>query len=337
MNPKIPKPQNPKNYIYMSTQITEKIENFGLSKKDRPKADFSVIGIVGCGSTGQRLAVMIASKGIEVVFLELNQELINDAFREIDEKLDSQIHHWSITENEKHAIRSRITGTLKYEDFKNCDMVIEAILSKTRQQSFETRKQIFIEIEKHVSDHTIIATNSTTLAITELATELKCKNRCISMHISTTSADANLVEVVSSLYTSEATCRNVKKFALYLKKDFIRVAESPGLVTIRIFAPMINEACDILMEKVANLKQIDFAIKNSMGMRLGPFEMADIIGIDKVIRWLDNLYEEFGHTHYKASPILKRLARSKHIGVKTNEGFYKYTEQGEKLEPAIYN
>ena len=319
----------------MSKQIIEQVENFGLSKKDRPKADFSEVGIVGCGTAGQNLAIMIASKGIEVVFLELSQELINIAIEEITEQLDSQIHHWAITESEKNAIRKRIRGTLIYEDFKNCDMVIEAILSKTRQQSFDIRKQIFKQIEEHVSPHTIIATNSTTLAITELASTLKNKDRCISMHISTTSPDADLVEVVRSLYTSPDTCENVQKFALYIKKKFIRVAESPGLITVRLFAPMINEACDILMEQVATMKQIDYAAKQSMGLPLGPFEMADKIGVGKVIRWLDNLYEEFGHTHYKASPILKRLARAKHLGRKTDIGFYKYNELGEKLEPSF--
>ncbi len=319
----------------MSKTIIEQVEDFGLSKKDRPKAEFSEVGIVGCGTNGQQLAIMIASKGIEVIFIELSQELIDEAFQEIEEELDTKILQWGITEGEKRAVVSRIKGSLDYNDLKNCDMVIEAILSKSREKSRDIRKDVFNKIEKHISPQAIIATNSTTVAITEISAGLKHRDRCISMHISTTSPSADLVEVVKSLYTSEETCKNVRKFAILIKKHFIEVAESPGLITVRIFAPMINEACDILLERVAKMPEIDLAIKKSLNLPLGPFEMADKIGISKVIRWLDNLYEEFGDRQYKASPILKRLERANHLGRKTNEGFYKYDEHGQKLEPAI--
>lgn len=319
----------------MSEPIFERVENFGLSQKDRPKAEFAEVGIVGCGTNGQKLAIMIASKGIEVKFIELSEELIEEAYREIAEELDAKILHWGITESEKRATLSRIKGSLDYNELASCDMVIEAILSKSREKSKDIRKEVFNKIEEHVSPHTIIATNSTTVAITEISSDLKHPERCISMHISTTSPSANLVEVVKSLYTSEETWENIQKFVILIGKHFLEVAESPGLITVRIFAPLINEACDVLLERVAKMPQIDCAVKKSLNIPLGPFEMADKIGIDKVIRWLDNLYEEFGDRQYKASPILKRLARAKHFGRKSNQGFYKYNDLGQKLEPAI--
>ncbi len=319
----------------MSEPIIERIENFGLSQKDRPKAEFAEVGIVGCGTNGQNLAIMIAKNGIEVKFIELSEQLIQDAYREIEEILDLKIRHWGITESEKRATIARINGSTDYKDLKDCDMVIEAILSKSREQSKDIRKDVFKTIENHVSRNTIIATNSTTVAITEISGDLEYPDRCISMHISITSPTANLVEVVKSLYTSQETCKNVKKFAILIGKHFLEVAESPGLITVRMFAPLINEACDILLERVAKMKQIDFAVKKSLNIPLGPFEMADKVGIDKVIRWLDNLYDEFGDQQYKASPILKRLARSKRIGRKTNQGFYKYDDLGQNLGPAI--
>ncbi len=318
----------------MAEPIIERVEDYALSQKDRPKAEFSEVGIVGCGTTGQKLAIMIASRGIEVIFLELSQEKIEQAYKEIEEELDNRVKHWGITESEKKAIMSRIRGTLDYSDFKNCDLVIEAILSSKREKAIEIRKEVFKKIEENVSPRTIIATNSTTIAITELASALKHKDRCISMHISTTSPDASLVEVVRSLYTTDEICREVQKFAVLLGKDFVRVAESPGLVSVRLFAPMINEACDLLMERVADIEKIDFAAKKSMNLQLGPFEMADKIGIDRVVRWLDNMYEEFGDMRYKPSPILKRLTRANHLGRKTNIGFYEYDAKGNKLRPA---
>jgi len=218
---------------------------------------------------------------------------------------------------------------------KNCDLVIESILSGRKEESKEIRKKLFKQIEENVSPKTIIATNSATLAITELASVLKYKNRCISMHISTASPDSSLVEVVKSMYTDEKVCENVQKFAILLGKSFVRVAESPGLISVRIFAPMINEACDLLGERVADLETIDFAFRKSIGIYEGPFELADKIGIDKVVRWMDNMYDEFGDLRYKASPILRRLQRANHLGIKTRVGFYKYDENGKKIGSAV--
>lgn len=315
----------------MAEKIFEPIEQYGLSKKDKPKAQFAKVGIVGCGSTGQRIALMIASRGIEVVFLELSNELIKSAIQEITEDLDSRINHWGMTNGEKRAILSRIKGTLDYSEFADCDIVIESILSKSREESRDIRKEVFKNIEKHVKPNAIIATNSTTIAITEFAAELEHKDRCISLHISTTAPDAKIVEIVKGLYTSDETCENVRKFATLIGKTFIPVEESPGLITVRLTIPLINEACDILMESVSNIENIDYAMKNGMGLPIGPFEMADKIGLDRVLRWMDNLYTEFGDLRYKASPIIKRLVRAQKYGRKTLSGFYQYDEHGTKL------
>ncbi|MEA3450376.1 MAG: 3-hydroxyacyl-CoA dehydrogenase family protein, partial [Bacteroidota bacterium] len=233
------------------------------------------------------------------------------------------------------GIISKISGSLDYKNLEGCDLVIEAILSNNRHKAIEARKEIFINIEKHVSKDTIIATNSTTIAITELASVLEHKNRCVSMHVSLTSPEAKLIEVVKSIYTGEEVCRNVQKFAVLVGRIFIKTAESPGLITVRLFAPMVNEACDILLERVANLENIDFAAKKSLNLPLGPFEMADKIGIDRIVRWLENMYEEFGDMKYKASPILRRLDRSGQTGRKVCRGFYLYDDKGNKLKDKI--
>jgi len=200
-------------------EVVEPIENYGLSKKERPKALFSQVGVVGCGTTGQIITLMIAETGIEVVFLEISEQKIKQAFQEMTEILDSKINHWGMTVSDKRSILSRITGTLKYEDFADCDLVIESILSKTREFSLDVRKAVFLNIEKHVSEDCIIATNSTTIVITELASELKHKERCVSLHISTTAPDARLIEIVKGLHTSEEVCENTKKFAKLINKN----------------------------------------------------------------------------------------------------------------------
>ncbi len=314
----------------MAQIIKERLDKFALSAKERPKAEFSEIGLVGCGRVGQQIAILIAKRGMNIVFIELNNAKIEQAFREIEEELDRQISHWGLTQSEKRAILSRIRGTTDYKELKNCDLVIETVLAKSRGQALEFHEEILTKIEQNVSRNTIIATNSATLSITEMASKLKYPDRCITMHISTASREATLVEVARSIYTSEETCKNVRKFVILLGKDYIRVAESPGLVSVRVFAPIINEACDILMESVASIENIDFAARKSMLLPLGPFELADKIGIDKIVRWLDNMYDEFGEKRYKASPILRRLLRAGFLGRKTGRGFYFYDNKGHK-------
>ncbi len=316
----------------MSEILTESIENYALSKDSRPRMKFSKVGIVGCGSTGQRIALMIASRGIEVVFLEISNEKIDEAYRELEEQLDEKINHWGLTSNEKKLIMSRLKGTLDYADFSECDIVIEAILSKTREFSKDIRQGVFKNIEDHVKPDAIIATNSTSSVITELAADLKHKERCVSLHFSTTAPDAQIVEIVRGLYTNDEVCKNVRKFAKLINKIPVPVEESPGLISVRLGVSLISEACDLLMEGVGTKEDIDFVMRKGLGMSLGPFEMADKIGLERVVRWMDNLYNEFGDRKYKPSPIIKKLVRAKHYGRQTCQGFYKYDELGYKLK-----
>ena len=316
----------------MSEILTEPIENYALNAKTKPKVQFSQVGVVGCGSTGQRITIMIASRGIEVVFLELNQEKIDEAYREIAEALEEKINHWGMTAGDKKLILSRIKGTLDYKDFAECDLVIESILSKTREFSLDIRKAVFQKIEDNTKSHAIIATNSTTSVITELAADLKFRGRCISLHFSTTAPSAKIVEVVRGLYTAPEICESIRKFATLINKHPVPVEESPGLVSVRLGVALIGEACDLLMEGVASKENIDLVMRNGLGLPLGPFEMADKIGLDRVFRWMENLYNEFGDKKYKASPVLKKLLRAKHLGRKTCQGFYKYDEHGHKLK-----
>ncbi len=308
----------------------EPIEEYGMSKKDRTKSLFSKVGVIGCGNVGQVITLSIASRGLEVVFLETDQERIHQSNQSITTELDNKINHWGMTESEKRAILSRIKATIAYGDLKDCDVVIEAILSHDMNTK-DVRKDIFRKIEEHISPDAIIATNSSTVLVTELSSELKHKERCVSLHVSTTAPDASVIEVVKGLHTSDETYEKAKLFAKLIGKTPIEVQEAPGLVTVRLFVPLINEACEMLMEGVAKMEDIDFAVKNGFGLPLGPFEMADKIGLDKIVRWMDNLYSEFGDVKYKASPMIKRLFRADHLGRKTGQGFYRYDKDGKKI------
>jgi len=314
----------------MAEATVESIEKYGLRKKDKPKILFSKIGIVGCGSEGQSIARLISSSGMEVVFVETGNKAIETAMNGIEAELDAQIDHWGMTEGEKKAIVSRIHGSTSYTDLKDCDLIIESITSKNRESTVEIRQNVFKEIEKHVSKEAIIATNSTTLLITELSSELEYRDRCISLHFITNAPDSRIVEVVRGVDTSDEVYNDVCKFIKLLGKQVVPVTESPGLISVRMFAPIINEACDVLMEGVGTLDDIDQTMKTGMGLTLGPFELSDKVGLDQVLRWMDNLYQEFGNIKYKASPLIKRKVRANHLGRKTGRGFYEYDKEGNK-------
>lgn len=315
----------------MGEIIVESIENYGLSKKTPSRTLISKVGIVGCGSVGQSIALMISQRELEVVFIELSEEKVSAAFESMGEELDRMIERWGMTPGEKRAILSRITGYVGYENLRGCDLVMEVIRSKSREQRITCRKEVFKNIEKYVSPDTIIATNSTTIAITELSSELEHKERCVSIHFITSAPGSKMAEVVRSLYTSDEAFNKVDKFINMIGKTMVHVQESPGLISIRLFVTLVNEACELLMEGVGSKTDIDTTMRVGLGLSMGPFELADKIGLDKVERWMDNLYSEFGDIKYKASPIIKRHVRAHQFGRHMGQGFYAYDESGKKI------
>jgi len=302
-----------------SEVIYEPIEEFGLVEKNRSKTLFSKIGVIGC------------FYGIEVVFIEVSEDKIRDAYKNIEKVLDERIEHWGITQGEKRAILSRIKGTLDYKDLVGCDFVIEAIRAVDRGGKIKERKEILHKIEEVVEPDCIIATHSTTIVITELSSDLKYRDRCVSLHFFVNSQEARIVEVVRGLYTTDESYQKVCKFVTLINRKIVPVQESAGLVSVRIFVVLLNEACEILMEGISNIEDIDQTMKIGFGMRLGPFELADKMGLDKILRWMDNIYNEFGDIRYKPNPYLRKLVRAKHLGMEAGDGFYKYDENGKRI------
>lgn len=314
----------------------EPIEGYVIKRREQPliktnRYEFNKVGIVGCGILGQEISRMVSSHGIEVIFVEISEEKIEQALNSISNDLNAMIEKWGMTFSEKRAIMSRINGTMNYEDLEGADIVIESVKSRSRESSVELRKRIFREIEKYIDHDTIIATNSTTLVITEMSSELDYPQRCVSLHFLSPADKIPIVEIARGLNTSDETYDKVCQFAKLFEKRVVPVVESPGIISTRLIAPLINEACEILMEGVGKLEDIDATMKMGFGFPLGPFEAADKIGLDTIVRWLDNLYKEFGDLKYKASPLLKKMVRANHIGRETQIGFYRYDEEGKKV------
>jgi 3-hydroxybutyryl-CoA dehydrogenase len=275
---------------------------------------------------------MVSGHGFDVVFTEISPQMIDRAFEDLNRELDRMIGRWGMTSSEKRAILSRIKGSTDTADLSGCEIVIEVVKARKREDGVELRKRIFKDGEQHVAPDTIIATNSSTLIITELSSELKYPERCVSFHFLSPAPEVKIVEVVRGLYTSDEAYDKVCRFARMLDKKVIPVIDSPGIISTRLIVPMINEACEILMEGVGSMEDIDKTMEMGFGIPLGPFSMADKIGLDKVVRWLDNLYKEFGDVKYKTSPLLKKLTRANQLGRATGKGFYRYDNEGNKKD-----
>jgi 3-hydroxybutyryl-CoA dehydrogenase len=314
----------------MAEEIIEAIERYGLSKRNRKRTLFSRIGVVGCGKEGSVIATTAALNGMEVVFLEPSEERITNAYIRIEEKLDKKIENWGLTVNEKKAILARITGTTNYEDFSGCDFVIEAIRydDQTGERRILQRKEVFVQLEKVLSPTAIIASNVSTVIVTDLAAELEHTDRCIGLHFLSNIPDSQIIEIVPGLNTSAETYDKVCKFAKLINHQFVPVMESAGLISIRLFLIQLNEACAILMEGISTVEDIDRVLTVGFGHRQGVFRTADQMGIEKIVKLLENLWDEYGSIKYKPSPIILRLFRAKHFGISRGKGFYTYDESG---------
>lgn len=314
----------------MSEKIIENLNDFALSRESmKSNPFFTKVGIVGCGKEGQNIACVAARNGFEVVFVELSEERIDNAYEGIKSLIDDIISKWGLTKGDKRNIMSRIKGSTSYKDLAGCDIVIEAIrANKGQSRSVEMRKEVFKKIEENVSKETIIATNTATIVVTELSSELQYKERCLGLYFYIASSESRFVEIVKGLYTSEEACDKTQQFVSQLRRKSVRIQENSGIIGVRMIAMIINEACEILMQGIADKQSIDETLRVAHGMRLGPFKQADSIGLHKVCRWLEDMYLEYGQVKYKPSPLLKQLVRANHLGVETGEGFYQYDQQG---------
>lgn len=304
--------------------MSETLADFGLGKRPQTKGMIQKAGVVGCGTVGQEIVRTISEYGIDVVFLDLTEERVQEALVHIGEQLDEVIAHWGLTPGEKRAILSRIKGTTDYADLADCDIVIESISSRKKGTSLEIRKEIFRNIEAVVRPDAIISSNIATLMISDLSAALKRPDRAIGIHFMLPISKTSVVEVVQGINSSEESYAQAVKFAGMINKKVIKLNESPGNIVTRMMVTTINEACEILMEGVASVTDIDLAAREASGHLFGPFEMADRIGLDKVLKYMDNLYQEFGDKKYKPSPIIKRLVRANYLGRITGRGFYNY-------------
>lgn len=283
------------------------------------------VAVIGIGVMGRGIVQAIAQAGFDVIAVEKDDSSLNNAMEKLEETLDYEIQRWAMTKSEKKSILSRIEWTTNIEDVKECELVIEAV-----DEDFELKKAIFKKLDEICPPHTIFVSNTSTLSLTKISEVTKRPDKIIGMHFLNPVPKIPLVELVRALKTSDETFKKVKAFAEQIGKTVVEVYEYPGFVTTRVILPMLNEAMHVLMEGIATADGIDTAMKLGYNFQMGPLEMADTMGLDEVLTWMETLYKELGEK-YRPCPLLRKLVREGKLGKKTGEGFFKYDEFGRKI------
>lgn len=295
----------------------------GVAPQNEEKERIDYIAIIGAGVMGQGIAQTVSSAGVDVLIVEKDEEHLSCAKQTLSEAMDREISRWAMTKSEKKSILSRIKWTLDINEIADCDLVIEAV-----DEDLELKKSIFRKIDSIAHPGAILVSNTSTLSLTKIAEVTKRTDQIVGMHFLNPVPKVPLVELVKAFDTSEHTLGRVKEFAKKIGKTAVEVYEYPGFVTTRAIVPLLNEAMYILMEGVATAEGIDTAMKLGYNFPMGPLEMADAMGLDEVLAWMETLWKTLGEPRYRACPILRKLVREKKLGRKTGEGFYKYNTDG---------
>ncbi len=285
------------------------------------------IAVVGAGQMGLGIAQAVSAKGLEVLLVEKDDTALDQRKERLSQKLDAEIARWSMTDSDKRAIQSRITWTSDLSQTGDYGIVIEAV-----PDSHDIKKPLFERLDAITSPGTILVTNTSTLSVTELGEVTTRPDRVIGMHFLHPVPKKPLVEVVRGMKTSDATFEIAKRFAEDIRKTVVEVYETPGFVTTRVILPMLNEAMYALMEGVATADGIDIAMRDGYDFHQGPLELADNMGLDEVWNWLERMFRETGDFKFRPCPLLRKMVRAGHLGVKTGKGFFKYDENGRRIK-----
>ena len=277
------------------------------------------IGVLGAGTMGNGIAQVAAQSGRDVVMRDIEQRFIDSGMEMIRKNLSRSVEKGRMTEDEKEAVLSRITPTLKMEDLSGSDVFIEAVI-----EDAQLKKKVFEEAGALCGEHTIFASNTSSISITDLASATKHPDKFIGMHFMNPVPLMKLVEVIRGLQTSDETTGTILDLAEIMGKTPVEVNDYPGFISNRLLMPMINEAAFCLMEGVAARESIDTVMKLGMNHPMGPLELADLIGLDVCLFIMEVLYNDFNDSKYRPCPLLKKMVRAGYLGRKTKRGFYEY-------------
>ena len=276
--------------------------------------------VIGAGTMGAGIAQAFASQGFDVILRDIDSEAVDRGITTIQKNLSRLVEKNRLTQEDSYAIIQRIQGTVDLAPAKDAALVVEAAV-----ETMQIKKSIFAELDQICDADTILATNTSSLSITEVAAATGRPDKVIGMHFFNPAPVMKLVEIIRGITTSDETYEKVQALTGQLGKTAVEVAEAPGFVVNRILVPMINEAVGILAEGVASAEDIDAAMKLGANHPMGPLALGDLIGLDVCLAIMEVLQDEFGDSKYRPHPMLRKYVRGGWLGRKSGRGFYEYS------------
>jgi len=277
------------------------------------------VGVVGCGLMGSGIVETCARAGYAVVVREVNDDLLQKGLGRLKGSLAKGVERGKLAPADMDAALARITGTTSLDDFRGCDIVIEAVL-----ENMAEKKSVFAALDAILAPHAIIASNTSSLCITEMASVTKRGDKVLGLHFFNPVPVMPLLEIVRTILTSEETLAIAKQFGASLGKTMVVAKDAPGFIVNLLLIPYALDAVRALENGVASKEDMDTAIKLGLNHPMGPFTLLDFVGLDTTLFIADAMYQEFKDPRYAAPPLLRRMVLAGHLGRKSGKGFYDY-------------
>ena len=283
---------------------------------------FKHFGIVGAGTMGSGIAQAAALSGVDVILYDINDTVLRQALERVKQDFRKGVNRGKLTQEQTTEAFGRIHPRTKLSDLRHCELVVEAVI-----EDLMVKKDLFRHLETDTKPTTILATNTSSLSVTAIASVLRHPERAVGLHFFNPAHIMKLVEVIKGQQTSPEVVQQTVEFAKQIGKTPVVAKDTPGFIVNRVARPFYGEALRLLGENVASVEQIDRIVKDGAGFPMGPFELMDLIGIDINFAVTQSMYEQyFGEPRYRPHPIQKRMVEAGQIGRKSGQGFYKYEE-----------
>jgi len=276
-------------------------------------------GVIGAGLMGSGIAQACATSGVDVTMVDINDAAVQRGMDAISVSLDRLVRHEKLKPDEKDAALARIKGTIRYDDLNGLPLVVEAAT-----ENVELKLRILRQVDGLIEPSAVIATNTSSISITQLAAVVSHPERFIGIHFFNPVPVMALVELIRGLQTADETHAAARAFVESLGKTPITVKNSPGFVVNRILCPMINEAIQVLQEGLANAEEIDAGMRLGCNHPIGPLALADLVGLDTLLAVMNVFYEGFNDPKYRPALLLKEMVEAGYLGRKSGRGFYRY-------------